>query len=149
MEKSNRVRTNFSKADLTGFRKPVRSIVRLLTDLSIRISTMTPSLKLTGFFATLVIIIILPLYTWREPGQQTTLLRDLQTDAVVKATDLYAENCVVCHGAAGEGIGTTPPLNTDAIREMAENDLFKTIARGRANTLMAAWATDEGGILTN
>lgn len=110
---------------------------------------MTPPLKWTGFFATLVIIIILPLYTWREPGQQTTLLRDLQTDAVVKATDLYAENCVVCHGAAGEGIGTTPPLNTDAIREMAENDLFKTIARGRANTLMAAWASDEGGILTN
>lgn len=34
MEKSNRVCTNFSKADLTGFRKPVKSIVRLLTDFS-------------------------------------------------------------------------------------------------------------------
>jgi cytochrome c oxidase cbb3-type subunit 3 len=32
---------------------------------------------------------------------------------------------------------------------MSETDLFKTIARGRNDTLMAAWAVDEGGVLSN
>lgn len=109
---------------------------------------MTPSLKWTGFLATLVIVFIIPVYAWIEPAQQSERLLELQTDAAIAATDLYAENCVVCHGAEGEGIGPTPPLNSEAIREMAANDLFKTIARGRDNTLMAAWATDEGGIFT-
>ena len=110
---------------------------------------MTPLLKWTGFLATLTIIFIIPIYTWLEPTLQTELLREFQADAVVTATDQYAENCAVCHGASGEGIGTNPPLNTDAIREMSETDLFKTIARGRTGTLMAAWAVDEGGIFTN
>lgn len=110
---------------------------------------MTPTLKWTGFLATLIIIFIIPAYSWYEPVHQETLLREFQTDAVVTATDLYAENCAVCHGASGEGIGTNPALNTDAIRAMSETDLFKTIARGRTNTLMAAWAVDEGGVLSN
>lgn len=110
---------------------------------------MTAPLKWTGFLATLAILIIIPLYSMREPAAQADLLREFQTTAVVTATDMYAENCAVCHGAAGEGIGTNPPLNTDAIREMSATDLFKTISRGRTATLMAAWATDEGGIFTN
>jgi mono/diheme cytochrome c family protein len=110
---------------------------------------MTPTLKWTGFLATLLILFIIPAYTWFEPAQQAELLQAFQTDAVVTATDLYAENCAVCHGAAGEGIGTNPALNTDAIREMSATDLFKTIARGRNDTLMAAWAVDEGGVLSN
>ena len=68
-------------------------------------------MKITGFLATLVILIMVPLYSWIEPTQQESLLEDFYTDAVLTSTDIYAENCAVCHGAAGEGIGDTPALN--------------------------------------
>ncbi|MFC1997603.1 c-type cytochrome [Chloroflexota bacterium] len=110
---------------------------------------MSPVMKWTGLIATLIIVLILPLYAWIEPGQQESNLNKFYADAVVNATDRYAENCAVCHGAAGEGIGDNPPLNTDAVRQMSETDLARVISRGRDNTQMAAWAIDEGGIFTN
>jgi mono/diheme cytochrome c family protein len=106
-------------------------------------------MKWGGFAATLVIILILPVYAWIEPTLQEQIVEEFYTDAVLVATDRYAENCAVCHGAAGEGIGDSPPLNTDAVRQMSEADLIRVISRGRDNTLMAAWAADEGGIFTN
>jgi len=110
---------------------------------------MTNKMKITGFIATLVIVIILPLYTLIEPKQQEKLLDDYYTTAVLASTQLYAENCAVCHGAAGGGIGENPPLDLDAVRETSERDLSRVISRGRDNTLMAAWASDEGGIFSS
>lgn len=110
---------------------------------------MSPIMKWTGLAATLIIVMILPLYAWIEPTLQEKNLEKFQTDAVVAATDRYAENCAICHGAAGEGIGDNPPLNTDAVGMMSETDLSRVISRGRDNTLMAAWAIEEGGIFTN
>jgi len=110
---------------------------------------MNPMMKWIGLIATLVIVIILPLYAWIEPGQQEQLLEDFYTDSVLAATDRYAENCAVCHGAAGEGIGDNPPMNSESVRLMSAADLTRVITRGRDNTLMAAWAVDEGGIFTN
>jgi len=110
---------------------------------------MTPLMKWTGLVATLMVVLILPLYAWIEPAQQEKLLEAFYTDAVVAATDRYAENCAVCHGAAGEGIGDNPPLNSEAVGAMSDADLTRVIARGRDNTLMAAWAAEEGGIFTN
>ncbi|MBL7162849.1 MAG: c-type cytochrome [Anaerolineales bacterium] len=105
--------------------------------------------KWTGILATLVIVIILPLYASLEPSQQEQLLNDYYTDAVLASTEQYAQNCAVCHGAAGEGIGDNPPLDSDAVRMMSEVDLYRVIARGRDSTLMAAWAAEEGGIFSN
>ena len=110
---------------------------------------MTQLLKWIGILATMVIVIIVPLYTWTEPTQQEKLLDEYYTDAVLASTELYAINCAVCHGAAGEGIGDTPTLNSDAVRMMSETDLSRVISRGRSNTLMAAWAGEEGGIFSN
>jgi mono/diheme cytochrome c family protein len=120
-----------------------------LTSLHQRNEIMTPALKWTGLIATLVIVLILPIYIWIEPAHQQELLENFYTAAVVTATDRYAENCAVCHGAAGEGIGDNPPLNSEAVRAMSASDLIRVISRGRDNTLMAAWAVDEGGIFTN
>jgi len=110
---------------------------------------MTNFMKFTGMLATLVIVIILPVYAMIEPNHQQDLLVDYHTNAVQTATEHYAQNCAVCHGAAGEGIGENPPLNSDAVRLIPEIDLFKVISRGRDGTLMAAWATEEGGIFSN
>jgi mono/diheme cytochrome c family protein len=102
-----------------------------------------------GILATLVILVVIPLYGYLEPQQQENLLEGFRSSAVRSSTDLYADNCVVCHGAAGEGIAGNPPLNSEALRMMAENDLYKVISRGREGTLMAAWAIEEGGVFTN
>jgi len=110
---------------------------------------MTATMRWMGILATLMIVVVLPIYAFTESDQQEQLLEDYHTTAVVSATDLYAENCAVCHGAWGEGIAGNPPLNSDAVRMMSENDLFKVISRGRDNTLMAPWAVDEGGVFSN
>jgi len=110
---------------------------------------MTNTMKFIGIFATIVILIILPLYMMNEANQQEKILDEYYTDAIYSATDHYAENCAVCHGAAGEGIGDNPVLDSDGIRSMAESDLIKVISRGRDSSLMAAWAVDEGGIFSN
>lgn len=110
---------------------------------------MTNAMKLTGILATIVIVLVIPLYTILESSRQEELLLGHYTKAIQSSTDLYAENCALCHGAAGEGIAGNPPLDSEAIGLMSEHDLTKVISRGRDGTLMAAWAVDEGGIFTN
>ena len=109
---------------------------------------MSKSMKWVGFFATVVIIIVLQIYAWQEPGAQEEIRLGYHLASVVSATDLYAENCVICHGSLGEGIGGNPPLNTDGIRTLSSTDLSKIIARGRTDTTMAGWALDEGGVFS-
>ncbi len=110
---------------------------------------MTTIQKIIGVLATLIIGIALPLYTNWEDSQQEHLQEKYFTNAVLSATDDYAENCAVCHGAAGEGIGDNPTLNNETVRSMSESDLYKVISRGREGTLMAGWAAEEGGVFSN
>ncbi len=110
---------------------------------------MTTPMKILGVLATLIILAIVPIYSIIEPSHQESQLDKFYTYAVVTSTDIYAENCAVCHGAAGEGIGDTPPLNSEGLRTMPESELTKVVSRGRDNTLMAAWAVEEGGILSS
>jgi len=104
---------------------------------------------LIGLLATQVIVFGLALYAVNEPNRilaaQTGIL-DRQLDT---AMSLYAQNCAVCHGSIGEGIGATPALDTPALRTMAYEDLRKTIARGRFDTAMPAWAMEDGGPLSD
>ena len=62
---------------------------------------------------------------------------------------LYAENCAVCHGLNGEGIGATPPLNAPGLQSMPFDELYKIIARGRFDTAMPAWSKEDGGPLSD
>jgi cbb3-type cytochrome c oxidase subunit III len=110
---------------------------------------MTDTMKWVGMIATFVIVIVLPLYAIQESSQQDKLLNDYYRTTVLSSTDLYAENCVICHGAAGEGIGENPALNSESVRMMSETDLGKVISRGRDGTQMAGWASEEGGIFSN
>jgi mono/diheme cytochrome c family protein len=101
------------------------------------------------FFALLILILALPIYAWLEPARMVAAQTDLRQEFVSDAAVLYVENCALCHGAAGEGIGPTPPLDSSGLREADYDFLFKSIARGRYETSMAGWHEEEGGIFND
>ncbi len=110
---------------------------------------MTREMTWMGFLATVLIAVVLAIAAAREPDRQQQAAIDLRIESVIAGINLYAENCAVCHGAAGEGLGTTPALNNDGLRAMDAETIAKTIARGRYGTVMAAYNVDEGGVFTN
>ncbi len=115
---------------------------------------MTPSRTrlieiLVGLLATQLIVFGLAFYIVNEPQRLISAQNEILTTQLDEAMTLYAENCAVCHGLNGEGIGSTPPLNNPALASMPYDELFKTIARGRYGTSMPAWSKDDGGPLSD
>lgn len=103
---------------------------------------------LVGILATALIVAGVAFYALNEPSrllgaQAMQLSVDLDS-----AMTLYAQNCAVCHGAAGEGIGATPALNSPALQEMDPEALTKIIARGLYGSAMPAWGLEDGGPLS-
>jgi len=105
--------------------------------------------SLIGLGALLLIVSALGYYILNE----STRIVDAQDDVIAiqlnEAMTLYAENCSVCHGLNGEGIGATPPLDNEALRTMPYEELYKTISRGRYQTAMPAWSIEDGGPLSD
>ena len=104
---------------------------------------------LLGMTGTLLIVIALGLYILNEPVRIEASQGEILAGQLDEAMTLYAENCSVCHGLAGEGIGAMPALNTDALRSMTAADLSRVIAEGRYNTAMPAWSQANGGSLSD
>lgn len=104
---------------------------------------------LLGLLGTAIIVFALAFYIVSEPDRIVSSLGEILTVQLDDAMTLYAENCAVCHGLNGEGIGATPPLNNPALQTMPYSDIFKTIARGRFQTSMPAWSKDDGGPLSD
>jgi len=104
---------------------------------------------LLGLLGTALIVFALALYIAGEPTRisesQGAILHVQLDDAMT----LYAENCAVCHGLSGEGIGATPPLNAPGLQSMPYDELYKVIARGRFETAMPAWSKEDGGPLSD
>ncbi len=107
---------------------------------------MTRTQTWIGFLATLLLLASIIVLIRREPVLQTRSAAVQLQSAIHTGTDIYLENCTVCHGAAGEGLGVYPAL--DIAATMDEETLFKVIERGRYSTQMAAYGIDEGGILS-
>jgi mono/diheme cytochrome c family protein len=104
---------------------------------------------LIGIVATATIALALPLYALWEPARiASAQARQLGAD-LDQAMTLYAENCVVCHGSAGAGIGANPPLATEGLRTADFDMLAKVVARGRTGTAMPAWSQEDAGPLSN
>ena len=102
-----------------------------------------------GLLATALIAAGLLAYAWQEPARiEEAQAAQLETDLTAAMT-LYAENCAVCHGLSGEGIGATPPLDNPALAGSDPASLAKIIARGLYNTAMPAWALEDGGPLSD
>ncbi|MCB8990404.1 MAG: c-type cytochrome [Ardenticatenaceae bacterium] len=102
-----------------------------------------------SLLAILTVVVALPVYAWLEPQRMEQAQTDLRDEFVTDAAVMYVENCAICHGATGEGIGATPALDSDGLREADYDVLYKVIARGRYDTVMAPWHIDEGGIYTD
>jgi cytochrome c oxidase cbb3-type subunit 3 len=100
-----------------------------------------------AILAASLIAIALGGYILLEPTRLTHATADLLAAQVAEGQIVYAENCAVCHNAAGEGLGANPALDTAGVRQMDYDTLVKTIARGRYNTAMPAWSTADGGPL--
>jgi len=108
-----------------------------------------PWLAFIGLLATILIVMLLFFNILREPFRERQAQDTQQGIALSRATQLYAANCVGCHGAFGEGLNQNPSLNTTAVRTKDYTTLFKTIERGRLNTAMIAYGDTEGGMLTS
>ena len=89
------------------------------------------------------------IYALREPTRLTAAQADIRSDEQDEAMTLYAQNCSVCHGLAGEGIGATPPLDSPDLRAADSQSLAKIIARGLYGTSMPAWSKEDGGPLSD
>jgi mono/diheme cytochrome c family protein len=96
-----------------------------------------------------LIAIALGMYILFEPVRLAQATADLLTARVAEGQIVYAENCAVCHNAAGQGLGANPALNTAGVQQMDYGTLYKTVARGRYNTAMPAWSTEDGGPLND
>jgi len=104
---------------------------------------------LLGLLGTALIVFALALYIAGEPSRITESQGKILHVQLDDAMTLYAENCAVCHGLSGEGIGATPPLNAPGLQSMPYDELYKVIARGRFETAMPAWSKEDGGPLSD
>ena len=100
-----------------------------------------------SLIALLVLVTGLPLYTVRESERMARGQAALRQQFVADGAMLYVENCVLCHGTAGEGIGAMPALNT--LAEADYNVLYWTIAHSPHGSAMASWHIDESGSLND
>ncbi|MBE2271739.1 MAG: c-type cytochrome [Anaerolinea sp.] len=107
---------------------------------------MTRQMSWFALIGTFMIAAAFGIAVLREPARQADAAASLNALMIGEGTDLYAENCVACHGASGEGIAAYPPLTTTV--SMDAQTLYNTVERGRYNTGMAAFGVNEGGILT-
>jgi len=66
-------------------------------------------------------------------------------DSFNGSRNLFAENCISCHGDNGQGSAIAPPLNTPSLRKTDSDTLQNTITFGRPGTAMPAWGKKAGG----
>ena len=102
-----------------------------------------------SLLATTYMAVMLPLYAWQEPAR----LEDRELQILLSNLDagmtIYSENCAMCHGMAGEGIGANPPLSDPALAQMDYTSLHRAIESGLYGTTMPPWGQEVGGPLTD
>jgi mono/diheme cytochrome c family protein len=96
------------------------------------------------------------------PAQQVTLVpvlqRPVQPTAMAppggaqagdaaQGAALFSLHCATCHGARGEGIDAPPLRDSQYIQTGSVQELYATVADGRAGTEMPGWLEANGGPL--
>ena len=83
---------------------------------------------------------LVPFTTQADPAllEQVGALPDGAT--LQTAVQLFAANCVSCHGADGLGTSIAPALNDEDTRIKLPEDLTRTLTFGNTGTLMVGWS---------
>lgn len=102
-----------------------------------------------GIVAAVFIITGVLFYAFEEPSRLLSAQANQRQTDLDEAMTLYAENCSICHGLNGEGIGSNPPLDNPGLAGTDEETLFKVISRGLYGTSMPAWNKTDGGPLSD
>lgn len=101
-----------------------------------------------------VLILILQGYWLFESGRLSRAAERERAEQAARGAELYAANCMACHGPEGEGI-TGPPLNRSEFRAegqtpvqvaATEEELTKVIARGRPGFDHPTWRVEDGKV---
>ena len=104
----------------------------------------------------MAIALIILMYVIFEPQRRVAATTQQRQESADRGAELFAKNCVVCHGPLGRGVsGAGFPLNVPTNRAPDEDRvkfLKTTISRGRLNSTgklpnMPAWSNQEGGAL--
>ena len=103
-----------------------------------------------GFFvAGIFVISSLTGCNTRLPGQPTEAERWRAPADVTDFNQLYAQNCVGCHGVGGR-LGAALALNDPLYLSFVTDEALRTaISKGRVNTNMPAFSQQVGGSLTD
>jgi len=105
--------------------------------------------EILGLLALLALVIALPLYTVREPQRMGQAGKGLEAKHVADAAILYLDNCSLCHGFDGAGLGAMPPLSDTALAGADHDALFDAIAHSPHGSAMASWHVSEGGTFSS
>ncbi len=83
---------------------------------------------------------LVPFTTEADPAllEQVGALPDGAT--LQTAVQLFAANCVSCHGADGLGTSIAPVLNDEDTRAKTADELTRTLTYGNTGTLMTGWS---------
>ncbi len=98
---------------------------------------------LIGLFLTLVIIVFTGYYWATEEGRQEAARVRILGESAERGGELYQSLCIVCHGPEGDQMEGVILKNT----ELGDDDLKRTIARGKPGTIMPPFHVDDGGPL--
>jgi len=75
---------------------------------------------------------------WRKKGPEFGSVKNMSGN-LATGQELYAENCIFCHGENGAG-GIAVNLNNQDFLTLASDEfIFLTLLHGRSNTAMPAW----------
>ncbi|HEY8424979.1 MAG TPA: c-type cytochrome [Limnochordales bacterium] len=90
------------------------------------------------------LVVVWGVYWAREGSRMAATQAAFRTEMIERGAQLYAQNCVICHGAVGQGV-VGPALAREALQGDPETDrdtydfLYNTVARGRPGSTTPRW----------
>lgn len=96
-----------------------------------------------------LLLLVVALAGCAPRGKPNPKDQPLTSNQITDFDQLFAANCAGCHGATGE-LGPAPPLNDHLfVAIIPDDELLRVIRDGRAGTPMPAFASANGGALTD